>query len=281
MLAVEGVAASFKTWYAEVDAVRGAMIDHVNVGARDVEAAAAETRRVEEAGKAEVERLRVGVADLRAYYEEEVERLHGQVTRVRRDAEARVKDLSAENDALRRALSTKMTRAEGEARTEEMRAAREACRGETEAARDAVDRHRQRWERDVTKVHEELKRTDDECRARMEGVVQRLEDHTSNDAHRTEKIWDEVQEANRDFVSELDALGGRQRELEQRWQEANELLRGESRREPEEAWGPRGEENDAASPSRARSSGGQKSLAQFRALGAAQLLFGKIGRAHV
>ena len=33
-------------------------------------------RRVEEAGKAEVERLRVGLAELRAYYEEEVDRLH-------------------------------------------------------------------------------------------------------------------------------------------------------------------------------------------------------------
>jgi hypothetical protein len=33
---------------------------------------------VEAAGKAEVEQLRVGLADLRAYYEEEVDRLHRQ-----------------------------------------------------------------------------------------------------------------------------------------------------------------------------------------------------------
>jgi hypothetical protein len=57
-----------------------------------------------------------------------------------------------------------------------------------------VSRHRQRWERDVTRVNEELKLTDTECKTRIEGVVQRLEDHTSNDLHRTEKIWEEVQE---------------------------------------------------------------------------------------
>ena len=108
-----------------------------------------------------------------------------QVTRVRKDSEARVNDLAAENDALRRALATKMTRDEGEAWIEEMRAAREACQGEIETTREDVNRHRQRWERDVTKVNEELKLTNDECKERIERVVQRLEDHTSNDLHRT------------------------------------------------------------------------------------------------
>ena len=107
------------------------------------------------------------------------------MTRVRKDSEARVKDLAAENDALRRALATKMTRDEGEAWIEEMRAAREVCQGEIETTRKDVNRHRQRWERDVTKVNEEMKLTNDECKDRIERVVQRLEDHTSNDLHRT------------------------------------------------------------------------------------------------
>jgi len=81
MLAVEGVNATYKSWYAEVDGVRNAMVGHVTVSARDIEAAAAEVRRVEAAGKTEVEKLRVGLADLRAYYEEEVGRLHRQVGR--------------------------------------------------------------------------------------------------------------------------------------------------------------------------------------------------------
>ena len=54
-----------------------------------------------------------------------------------------------------------------------------------ETTREDVNRHRQRWERDVTKVNEEMKLTNDECKERIERVVQRLEDHTSNDLHRT------------------------------------------------------------------------------------------------
>jgi len=53
-----------------------------------------------------------------------------------------------------------------------------------------------------------------------------LEDHTANDTHRTDKIWEEVQEAHKEFVDELGEMGSKQRDLEQRWQESNEVLRG-------------------------------------------------------
>jgi len=34
MLSVEGVAGTFRSWYKEVDVVRAAMVDHIQVGAR-------------------------------------------------------------------------------------------------------------------------------------------------------------------------------------------------------------------------------------------------------
>jgi len=37
--------------------------------------------------------------------------------------------------------------------------------------------------------------------------VKRLEDHTANDTHRTDKIWEEVQEAHKEFVDELGEMG--------------------------------------------------------------------------
>lgn len=327
MFALEGIAASYKEWYKEVDSVKRAMVDRVKVrtgstltptvdtssdfcetdallpahhpsrvrltsrtrecssvtwlyvavGVRDIGAAGAEVRRVEEAGKAEVEKLRVGLAELRTYYEEEVSRLQRQVARVKVDSDARVRDLAAENEALRQALATKLTRADGDEWIAEMRLAREACEAEVETTRDDMNRHRQRWERDVSRVHEEFKRTKDECKERIERVVQRLEDHTANDHHRTEKIWEEVQEANKEFIAELDDLGSRQRDLEQRWQESNELLRGEPAMKAEEAWAERAEVT--TSRPTGIGSAGQKALAKFRAQGAAQLLFGKGSKA--
>ena len=50
----------------------------------------------------------------------------------------------------------------------------------------------------MTRVNEEVRRTDHECKERIEGVVRRLEAHTSNDLHRTEKIWEEVQKSSKE-----------------------------------------------------------------------------------
>ena len=136
--------------------------------ARDIESAGAEVRRVEAAGKAEVEQLRLGLGELRAYYEEEVDRLNSQVARLRSDADARVVVLAAENDALRQVIATKMQHEERQIIEDEMRDGRSACAAELEETRDAVERHRQRWERDVTKVHEEMRLTRDECKDRIE-----------------------------------------------------------------------------------------------------------------
>ena len=102
----------------------------------------------------------------------------------------------------------------------------------------------------------------------------------------------ELHEANKEFVDDLDELARRQRELEQRWQETNEALRGP--RKPKETvrdlqWA---ETRAPEVPKPAVSAGksgsvrhfgmgttrDEKGLERSRAHGAAALLFGKGSR---
>ena len=205
---------------------------HVASTARALDAAARDVRRSEEEGKAEVERLRVALADLRAHYEEEVERLRVKTERFRADADARTRDVEAENAALRAALASKMTREEAETLRASFRTAVEKCEGEVEETRDAVERHKTRWERDVGRVREEAAAARRACDESVREVREKIERHAASDHLRVEAVERELHEANKDFIEDLDELAARQRDLEERWRSANETLRGE--RQPSE-----------------------------------------------
>ncbi len=248
---------------------------------------------MEDEGKAEIVTLRRGLADLRAYYEEEVGRLQAQMKRVAKDADARVADLRAENAELRTALSDKMTRAERDAFVADASAFRETLEHETARAREEMDRHRQRWERDVSRVHEDIKDVRAMCDERVKAVDVAVAAHESSDHLRVDAVEAELHEANKEFVDDLDELARRQRDLEQRWQETNEALRGP--RKPRETvrdlqWSETRAPEVAPPPVASAGKSGsvrhfgmgttrdEKGLARSRARGAAALLFGKGSR---
>ena len=179
-----------------------------------------------------MERLRVALADLRAHYEEEVERLRLKTERFRADADARTRDVEAENAALRAALASKMTREEAETLRASFRTAVEKCEGEVEETRDVVERHKTRWERDVGRVREEAAAARRACDESVREVREKIERHAASDHLRVEAVERELHEANKDFIEDLDELAARQRDLEERWRSVNETLRGE--RQPSE-----------------------------------------------
>lgn len=286
-LAVEGAKASYLEWYRDVDEVRRTAAAHVASTARDVDAVARDVRRSEEEGKAEVERLRVALADLRAHYEEEVERLRARSERARVDAAARLRDVEAENAALREVLASKMTREEAETLRASFRTAVEKCEGEVEETRDAVERHKTRWERDVGRVREEVAAARRACDESVEEVRAKIQHHAASDHLRVEAVEKELHEANKDFIEDLDELAARQRDLEQRWRSANETLRGE--RQPSETpadkrWAATREHAAAetravvARPKGMGTAMDEAALGRFRAQGAAELLFGRGSR---
>ena len=286
-LAVEGAKASYREWYADAARARETAAAHIASTARELDAAARDVRRSEEEGKAEVERLRVALADLRAHYEEEVERLRLKTERFRADADARTRDVEAENAALRAALASKMTREEAETLRASFRTAVEKCEGEVEETRDVVERHKTRWERDVGRVREEAAAARRACDESVREVREKIERHAASDHLRVEAVERELHEANKDFIEDLDELAARQRDLEERWRSVNETLRGE--RQPSETladkrWAATREHAAAetramvARPKGMGTAMDEAALGRFRAQGAAELLFGRGSR---
>lgn len=292
MLQLDAQHEKYARWYREVDDVKETVAERVRADDEVVAAVNAEVRRVEDEGKAEIVTLRRGLADLRAYYEEEVGRLQAQMKRVAKDSDARVADLRAENAALRTALSDKMTKDEMNAFVADASAFRETLEHETARARDEMDRHRQRWERDVSRVHEDIKDVRAMCDERVKAVDAAVAKHEASDHLRVDAVEAELHEANKEFVDDLDELARRQRDLEQRWQETNEALRG-PRKLKESVRDLQWAETRAPEVTRPAVSAGksgsvrhfgmgttrdEKGLARSRAQGAAALLFGKGSR---
>ena len=226
MLQLDTQHVKYAEWYGEVDGVKEQVAERIAADDGVIAATRAEVTRVEEEGKTEIVTLRRGLADLKTYYEEEVGRLRAQMKRVVKDTDARVADLRAENAALRTALSDKMTRDECDAFVKDASSFRETLEHETAKAREEMDRHRQRWERDVSRVHEDIKDVRSMCDERVKSVDAKIATHEASDHLRVDAVEAELHEANKEFVEDLDELARRQRDLEQRWQETNELLRG-------------------------------------------------------
>ena len=290
MLQLDTQHVKYAEWYGEVDGVKENVAERIAADDGAIAATRAEVTRVEDEGKAEIVTLRRGLADLKTYYEEEVGRLRAQMKRVVKDTDARVADLRAENAALRTALSDKMTRDECDAFVKDASSFRETLEHKTAKAREEMDRHRQRWERDVSRVHEDIKDVRSMCDERVKSVDAKIATHEASDHLRVDAVEAELHEANKEFVEDLDELARRQRDLEQRWQETNELLRGprvlkETTRDLQ--WAETRSHVGVVSSTPGKGAGkgfgmgttkDEKGLARSRAQGAAALLFGKGSR---
>ena len=144
----------------------------------------------------------------------------------------------------------------------------------------------------MSRVHEDIKDVRAMCDERVKAVDAAVAEHEASDHLRVDAVEAELHEANKEFVDDLDELARRQRELEQRWQETNEALRGP--RKPKETvrdlqWA---ETRAPEVPKPAVSAGksgsvrhfgmgttrDEKGLERSRAHGAAALLFGKGSR---
>ena len=156
-----------------------------------------------------------------------------------------------------------------------------------EETRDAVERHKTRWERDVGRVREEAAAARRACDESVREVREKIERHAASDHLRVEAVERELHEANKDFIEDLDELAARQRDLEERWRSANETLRGE--RQPSETladkrWAATREHAAAetramvARPKGMGTAMDEAALGRFRAQGAAELLFGRGSR---
>jgi DNA-binding ferritin-like protein len=180
MLQLDTQHVKYAEWYGEVDGVKDTVAERIAADDGAIAATRAEVTRVEEEGKSEIVTLRRGLADLKTYYEEEVGRLRAQMKRVVKDTDARVADLRAENAALRTALSDKMTRDECDAFVKDASSFRETLEHETAKAREEMDRHRQRWERDVSRVHEDIKDVRSMCDERVKSVDAKIATHEAS-----------------------------------------------------------------------------------------------------
>ena len=159
-------------------------------------------------------------------------------------------------------------------------------RGEVEETRDAVERHKTRWERDVGRVREEAAAARRACDESVREVREKIERHAASDHLRVEAVERELHEANKDFIEDLDELAARQRDLEERWRSANETLRASAnrpRRSRIRGGRRRGNTRRRRRARQARPKGmgtamDEAALGRFRAQGAAELLFGRGSR---
>jgi len=227
-LAVEASAVSYDAWYGEVNDVRDEVARAVSATARDVDAVAAESRRVAEAAREETATSNDALADLRAFYETELSKVRESARRARAASEKRIDAVVTENAALRHLLASKLTKEAAEAVAADLAARVARCGAAAEAAEAAAAAHATRWARDVARIKESVAEAKSAVARGTAELERRIDAHERADGERGERVERELREHVVECVADLDAVAARQKALEKRWRAANETLRGEA-----------------------------------------------------
>ena len=227
-LAVEASAVSYDAWYGEINDVRDEVARAVSATARDVDAVAAESRRVAEAAREETATSNDALADLRAFYETELSKVRESARRARAASEKRIDAVVTENAALRNLLASKLTKEAAEAVAADLAARVARCGAAAEAAEAAAAAHATRWARDVARIKESVAEAKSAVARGTAELERRIDAHERADGERGERVERELREHVVECVADLDAVAARQKALEKRWRAANETLRGEA-----------------------------------------------------
>ena len=223
-LAVEASAVSYDAWYGEVNAVRDEVARATARAARDVDAVAAESRRVADVSRAETATRDDALADLRAFYETELEKVRVSAKRARAFSEARVRAVVAENAALRDLLASKLAKEAASAAAAEIAEGVARCRAATEAAEAEAEKRAAQWAQDVARIKTSVGEAKTAVARGTAELERRLEAHERADGERVVRVERELREHVVECVGDLDEVAARQRALERRWREANKKL---------------------------------------------------------
>ena len=215
---------SYDAWYGEVNAVRDEVARATARAARDVDAVAAESRRVADVSRAETATRDDALADLRAFYETELEKVRVSAKRARAFSEARVRAVVAENAALRDLLASKLAKEAASAAAAEIAEGVARCRAATEAAEAEAEKRAAQWAQDVARIKTSVGEAKTAVARGTAELERRLEAHERADGERVVRVERELREHVVECVGDLDEVAARQRALERRWREANKKL---------------------------------------------------------